>query len=201
MKASSIQTIRPSSRPNSSLVSARIRPRDAAYSAARGRARASCRAGAPLRPREARGPSVSKEMFSSCPVSAFVAGVKIGSGSRSASRRPSGRRIPQTCPVFRYSAQPEPARYPRATHSNGMTSHLRTITDRPASSGASAWSSSGKRDMSVSRRWFSTSENFRNQKLDSWVRILPLSGIPGERTTSKAEIRSLATRSKEWPRS
>ena len=109
--------------------------------------------------------------------------------------------MPQTRPVLRYSAQPDPARYPRATHSKGMTSHLRTMTERPASNAASARSSSGKRAMSVSIRWLSTSENFRNQKFDNCVSILPLSGIPGDRTTSNAEIRSLATSKREEPRS
>ena len=53
----------------------------------------------------------SKLMFSSCsPSSAFVAGVKIGSGSRSLSRSPGGSAIPQTVPVAWYSFQPEPAR-------------------------------------------------------------------------------------------
>ncbi len=38
-------------------------------------------------------------MFSSCPDSAFVAGVKSGSGSRSDSRRPAGSAWPQISPV------------------------------------------------------------------------------------------------------
>ena len=40
-------------------------------------------------------------MFSSWPLSALVAGVKIGSGSRSLSRRPDGSATPQTWPVAR----------------------------------------------------------------------------------------------------
>ena len=53
----------------------------------------------------------SKLMFSSCsPASAFVAGVKIGSGRRSLSRRPGGSGMPQTVPLAWYSFQPEPAR-------------------------------------------------------------------------------------------
>ena len=53
----------------------------------------------------------SKSMFSSCsPCSALVAGVKIGSGSRSLSRSPAGSGIPQTGPLAWYSFQPEPAR-------------------------------------------------------------------------------------------
>ena len=39
-------------------------------------------------------------MFMSCPLSAFVAGVNIGSGSLSDSRSPGGRLTPQTSPVF-----------------------------------------------------------------------------------------------------
>ena len=49
-------------------------------------------------------------MFSSWPWSFFEAGVKIGSGSGSARRSPSGRRWPQTVPVAWYSFQPDPAR-------------------------------------------------------------------------------------------
>jgi hypothetical protein len=53
----------------------------------------------------------SKVMFSSCsPCSALVAGVKIGSGRRSLSRRPEGNAIPQTVPLAWYSFQPDPAR-------------------------------------------------------------------------------------------
>jgi hypothetical protein len=52
----------------------------------------------------------SNEMFSSCPSSALVEGVKIGSGKRSLSVNPGGNGIPQTVPFLRYSLQPEPAR-------------------------------------------------------------------------------------------
>jgi hypothetical protein len=34
--------------------------------------------------------------------------------------------------------------------------------------------------------------NRRNQKFEICVRIVPLSGIPGESTTSNAEMRSVA---------
>ena len=47
-------------------------------------------------------------MFSSWPDSALVAGVKIGSGKRALSVRPAGKRMPQTVPLVRYSAQPDP---------------------------------------------------------------------------------------------
>jgi hypothetical protein len=39
-------------------------------------------------------------MFSSWPDSALVAGVKIGSGNWSESRKPAGSVTPQTAPVF-----------------------------------------------------------------------------------------------------
>ena len=53
----------------------------------------------------------SNVMFSSCsPTSAFVAGVKIGAGSRLASCKPGGSGTPQTWPLCWYSFQPEPAR-------------------------------------------------------------------------------------------
>ena len=51
--------------------------------------------------------SCSRLMFSSCPTSALVDGVKIGSGSRSASRSPSGSAMPaRPSPLRWYSAQP-----------------------------------------------------------------------------------------------
>ena len=84
--------------PNSNLVSARM---------IRGSPRGPRRAGtaqAGSRTSAARSaPSTSstwaKDMLSSCPVSALVVGVKIGSGSRSESRSPGGSVIPQTCPL------------------------------------------------------------------------------------------------------
>ncbi len=62
------------------------------------------------RPRPTIPSASSSEMFSSCPVFAFVAGVKMGSGRRSDSARSFGSRIPQTVPAARYSFQPDPAR-------------------------------------------------------------------------------------------
>ncbi len=77
----------------------------------------------------------SKSMFSSwSPTSALVAGVKIGSGRRSDSRRPAGNSIPQIAPDSRYSRHPEPERYPRTTHSTGYMSSRRTRIARPATS-------------------------------------------------------------------
>ena len=91
-------------------------------------------------------------MFSSCPRALLVAGVKIASERRSASTSRGGSLTPQTSRVLRYSAQPEPARYPRATHSKGMTSAFFTRTDRPSRIAPSPTSASGKRVASVSIR-------------------------------------------------
>ena len=52
----------------------------------------------------------SSLMLTSWPLSSFVAGVKIGSGSRSDSYSPFGRAMPQTMPVFWYSFHPDPDR-------------------------------------------------------------------------------------------
>lgn len=53
----------------------------------------------------------SKSMFSSwSPISALVAGVKMGSGSLLAFCRPGGSCTPQTLPLSLYSDQPLPAR-------------------------------------------------------------------------------------------
>jgi hypothetical protein len=52
-----------------------------------------------------------KGMFSSWPPSsALAAGVKMGSGSREASASPSGRAMPHTVRLRRYSTRPEPVR-------------------------------------------------------------------------------------------
>ena len=52
----------------------------------------------------------SNEMFSSWPLWALMAGVNNGSGNRSLSRNPGGKRRPQIVPCSLYSFQPEPAR-------------------------------------------------------------------------------------------
>ena len=53
----------------------------------------------------------SYDTFSSwSPISALVAGVNSGSGSRSPSTRPPGSAIPQTSPVSAYSRRPDPVR-------------------------------------------------------------------------------------------
>ena len=64
---------------------------------------------------------------------AFVAGVKIGRAGDQIHVKPAGSGIPQTETVAKYSFQPEPDRYPRATHSTGIGSVRRTSIDRPRS--------------------------------------------------------------------
>ena len=49
-------------------------------------------------------------------------GVKIGSGSGDPAPSPAGSGTPQTVPLRRYSASPDPASQPRTTHSKGITS-------------------------------------------------------------------------------
>ena len=93
-----------------------------------------------IRSRPTRRPASSSLMLRSCPLSALVDGVKIGSGSRSASRSPAGSAIPQTAPVFRYSAQPGPGEIARA----------RRTRSGPASCAGPA--STGPRSTSACRR-------------------------------------------------
>ena len=76
-----------------------------------------------------RSAACSKLMLMSWPDSSFVAGVKIGSGSLSHCRRPGGSFTPQTVWDCWYSFQPDPARYPRATHSIGTTAAFFTKDD------------------------------------------------------------------------
>src|SRR2546423_4620350 len=73
--------------------------------------------------------------------------------------------------------------YPRTTHSSGSISSRRHSVERPSSRRPS--------------RWFGTIELVRaNQKAESPVSTRPLSGISVGRTTSKVEMRSLATSSR-----
>src|SRR5207248_2064176 len=97
-----------------------------------------------------------KEMLMSWPDSALVAGVKIGSGNSEDSASPRGRRTPQTVSVWQYSFQPEPARYPRTTHSIGNGWAFFTIMARPASLDCQGWSSGGNGSSARARRWFAT---------------------------------------------
>src|SRR6476646_7775106 len=73
--------------------------------------------------------------------------------------------------------------YPRTTHSSGSISSRRHSVERPSSRRPS--------------RWFGTIELVRaNQRAESPVSTRPLSGISVGRTTSKVEMRSLATSSR-----
>ena len=132
-------------------------------------------------------------MFWSWPLSAFVAGVKIGRSSRSDSSSCGGSVSPATVPRSWYSTHADPEMYPRATHSTSMRSQWFTRTARPRRPFASR-KARGNLRRSMLMRWFGTIfAVLRNQYVESWVRTLPLSGIGVGRTTSNAESRSLAT--------
>ena len=90
--------------------------------------------------------------------------MKIGSGSRSESRKPSGSTWPQTAPVSLVVLQPEPARYPRTTHSIGSMSKLAADHRAPV----------GSQLEQVVRDDLLVREN---QKAERPVRTRPLSGI------------------------
>ena len=123
-------------------------------------------------------------MFSSCPSVALAAGVKIGVGSLSPCRSPGGNRTPHTDCDRWYSTHPLPARYPRATHSTGITSALRTCIDLPASWSANGRITDGKSATSVESRWLANAPpNFSNQNRLRAVSTLPLSGMPSSRMT------------------
>ena len=72
----------------------------------------------------------SLEMFMSCPSSALVVGVMMGSGNRSFSFMPSGSFTPQSSlQPFLYSRQAEPVRMERMIISTRKPSHFRpTVT-------------------------------------------------------------------------
>ena len=126
---------------------------------------------------------VAKSTFSSCsPIGALMAGVKIGSGSLSPSRNPSGSGTPHTVPLCWYSTQPEPVRYPRATHSTSTMSSDSTMVARPATASGTC----------VEMTWLGTS-SWSNHHSESWVRMAPLSGMLVASTWSKAEMLSVAT--------
>ena len=101
----------PFRRPNSNFVSAMTTPRSAAWSRAvvytlRARSRNWEASSSPMISTRR-----SKLMFSSwSPISAFVDGVKMGSGSFDEFTRPSGSSMPHTVPCFSYSLRPLPAR-------------------------------------------------------------------------------------------
>src|SRR3990172_983911 len=82
--------------------------------------------------------------------------------------------------------------------STGRTRAGRQIMERPRSSAAPAAKAGGNVVGSTPSRWLETMPPVRaNQKRDRPVRTRPLSGIAVGSTTSNAESRSLATRSRK----
>ena len=121
----------------------------------------------------------SNEIFSSWPLVALMAGVKIGSGSLSDSRNPAGSLIPHTEPLFLYSFHPEPEMYPRTTHSMVTMSALTTSIERPRNWSAYFCNSAGYCAMSAVARWLGTmSLRNSNQNSESCVSTRPFSGMP-----------------------
>ncbi len=135
-------------------------------------------------------------MLMSCPLSSLVAGVKIGSGSRSLSVKPGGRRMPQTAAALLIFL-PAGARQIAADdaldrHDLGLAAPA--CCGRPAARG----STSGGQVRSARRRSRACgcgSPSWSNQKALICVSTRPLSGIPVGRTQSKALIRSVLTSS------
>ena len=122
----------------------------------------------------------SLEMFISWPSSALVVGVMIGSGKRSFSFIPSGSFTPQSSlqPAL-YSLQAEPVRIERIIISTLKPSHFNpTVTI-----------GSGVANFQLGQISAVRSKNFEA----IWFKTCPLKGIPLGNTTSKAEIRSVAT--------
>ena len=139
----------------------------------------------------------SSDTFSSWPVAALVAGVKIGVGSRSPSPSPRGSATPQTVPLRWYSVQPEPANRPRTTHSNGITCVRCTSIERPRKASRSGPKCRSIPSMSVARRWWAIGSapaaRRANQNAEMLVSRRPLSGIGVGSTQSKALMRSVLT--------
>src|ERR1700731_2824432 len=106
-------------------------------------------------------------MFSSWPLTAFVAGGKMGSGEGSDFRRPDGRSMPHTLPLAWYSFQADPEMYPRTTHSTGNISARCTIIDRPRNWSAYFCRACGYCATSAVITWLGTmSERKSNQNND-----------------------------------
>ena len=120
----------------------------------------------------------------------LVVGVKIG---RAAGRRgsPWRQRIPRTSRGPGSPSSPTRPGGQRATHSNGTISRRRTSLARPARRAA------GQFDARQPARWLGTrSANRSSQNTVSAVSTSPLPGTGSSRTTSKAEMWSLATSSR-----
>src|SRR5260221_11750094 len=76
---------------------------------------------------------VETEMFSSCPVSALVAGEKRGGAERVLSRHPGGKGPPARGPPRLFSPHPAPPREPPTTHPTPKTPLRRDSNSRPPS--------------------------------------------------------------------
>ena len=190
-------TVPSAARPHSNLVSARTMPLAAAWAAPRLKTSRLFALSKLASSEPMLSAMTANETFSSWPLVAFVAGVKIGSGSSSPAESPGGSLSPQTVPLRRYSAQPLPASRPRTTHSNGITSAARTSIDRPRSGPRSTPAGSPIASTSVVIRWWGTGrgplKSQSNQWLEMAVSTRPLSGIGVGRIQSKALIRSVET--------
>src|SRR2546430_17148355 len=105
-------------------------------------------------------------MFWSWPLSALVAGVKIGSGSCSDSSSAGGSVSPATVPSALYSVHAEPEMYPRATHSMLIRSQWLTSTARPFSERTSRKDFGKRRRYVVMTRMGPIFSVFPDQKLE-----------------------------------
>ncbi len=85
-------------------------------------------------------------------------------------------------------------------HSTSTMFTLRTSIERPRRSSFTHWSAAGYWSTSAVTRWFFMPRK-SNQKRESWLRTLPLSGTPQGRITSNALMRSVTTISSVSPRS
>ncbi len=87
--------------PNSNFVSARMMPHDSACALPNAYSSSVNLLSVAMSVSPTSRPASASLMFTSWPLVAFVAGVKIGCGSRSDSRIPAGSSTPHTAPVAR----------------------------------------------------------------------------------------------------
>jgi len=127
---------------------------------------------------------------------ALVDGVKIGSGSLSNSLSPSGSGMSQIVLFFVYSFHPEPAMYPRTTHSSIIGVVFWTNIERPINSFLYRWHIVGYFWISEVMKWFGIiCLVFSNQYLLIVVRMLPLLGMGWSMMTSNADTLSVEIKS------
>ena len=128
-------------------------------------------------------------------------GVNNGSGSFWLSFIPAGSSNSKSFPVFEYSFQPLPARYPRTIASIGIGFNFFTIIERLISCGKSFKTSRTRSS------WFSTKcvgiilAACSNHQRLIIVSSIPFPGTPFGIMTSNAERRSVATIRSSSPRS